>query len=233
LSSTNRGGKRNESDFYASPPWTVDRFLEEMALPANEGLLPGGRWLEPGAGDGAIIRTVQAARPDVTWCSAELREETRSYLEPLVTSSYYGDFLEMSDTQFGSELFDVIITNPPYRLAYEFIAKSMRMARHTVMLLRLNFLGSEKRAAFMREFPPDIYTLPNRPMFSLNKEGKPGTDSPEYAWMVWGHLDDARRSYGRSGVLRTTPAEVRKAWAADLRMKAAQLSVQGSVPLLL
>lgn len=233
MSSTNRGGKRNESDFYSTPPWCVDRFLEQMAEQRSLGdVLPGGRWLEPCAGSGAIISTVNAARSDITWCAAELREEMAPLINPLVTQAYYGDFLAMPDDFFGPPLFDVIITNPPFRLAFEFVQKSMRMAKYTVMLLRLNFLGSEKRAEFMRSCPPDINTLPNRPMFSLNKEGKPGTDSPEYAWMVWPHADSAQRSHGKNVILRTTPADVRRAWAADLREQARLLRVP-EAPLLL
>ncbi len=32
-------------------------------------------------------------------------------------------------------------------------------------LLRLNFLGADERSDFWREYPPDIYVLPNRPSF--------------------------------------------------------------------
>ena len=44
----------------------------------------------------------------------------------------------------------------------------------------MNFLGSQKRAAFMRAFPPDVYGLPRRPSFTGG-----GTDATEYAWLVW------------------------------------------------
>ena len=49
------------------------------------------------------------------------------------------------------------------------------------MLLRLNFLGSRKRAKWWRERRPEVYVSPARPSFS--PDGR--TDSTEYAWFIW------------------------------------------------
>lgn len=89
------------------------------------------------------------------------------------------------------EMFDLIITNPPFCLAQEFVDRAMLWRKcecsRVAMLLRLNFLGSSKRAAWWRSRPmPSIYVTPRRPMFGLNKNGKMGSDSTEYAWFVWG-----------------------------------------------
>jgi len=72
VSSTNRGnGKRSATDFYPTPPWCVHRLLDRLAL-------PGGRWFEPRAGQGAIISAVNGARTDVTWSSSKLDRTHRS-----------------------------------------------------------------------------------------------------------------------------------------------------------
>lgn len=89
-----------------------------------------------------------------------------------------GDFLASQQARQADR---VILTNPPYKLGREFIEKSLAIAPVVVMLLRLNFLGSQKRAGFHRAHPADIYVLPKRPSFT----GK-GTDATEYAWFVWG-----------------------------------------------
>ena len=68
------------------------------------------------------------------------------------------------------------------------------------MLLRLNWLGSEDRAAWLRRHPPSVYVLPNRPSFV---EGG-GTDATEYAWFIWGEGFG-----GTLSVLRATPKAVR------------------------
>lgn len=217
MSSTKRGGLRSEADFYITPPWCVHRLVENVDL-------PGGIWLEPAAGDGTLIRSVMEKRSDIDWYATELREECQPLLQPLVGSKLrIGDFLAMPDSDFlGSpeallpEKAQVLITNPPYRLAQEFIERSLRLAHHVAMLLRLNFLGSEQRHVFMEMCPPDVHILPNRPVFSYNKFGKLGTDSPEYAWMVWTSAQ-LERPRGRLRVLPITPLEERKNWLARLR----------------
>jgi hypothetical protein len=68
MSSTKRGRQRNAADNYPTPAWTVDRLFESLPL-------PGGAWLEPSAGEGAIISAVNDLRSDVRWCAVELRGE--------------------------------------------------------------------------------------------------------------------------------------------------------------
>lgn len=214
MSSTGRGATRKEADFYATPPWTVHRFLEAVNL-------PGGRWLEPCAGDGELIRAVNAKRSDVVWSIGELRSEMGPHLAPLVGESLFiGDFLALDGFAWGPELFDVVLTNPPFGLALPFVKKCMELSKRTIMLLRLNFWGSEERREFLNAYPPDTYVLPNRPVFSVNKKGKVGTDSPEYAWFVWHSIDEYRQNPGRSGriqVLGSTSKEERKEWSDRVR----------------
>lgn len=194
MSATNRGGKRSEADFYPTPSWCVDRLLEAVTL-------PGGRWLEPAAGDGAIIRAVNAQRNDVRWRVVELDSRFNKGLGQLVgkKATTIGSFLELAP---GGP-FDVAITNPPYSLAMPMIEHALAFeARFIVMLLRLNFLASGGRADFMRTHAPDVYVLPNRPSFSGS-----GTDSIEYAWFVW--HGRRRRPRGVVRVLAPTSAKER------------------------
>jgi hypothetical protein len=97
-------------------------------------------------------------------------------------------------------LFDLVLTNPPFSLAMEFIRACEKLATHRIFLLRLNFLGSEERSNYIRQTRPDIYVLPNRPSFVNGT-----TDSCEYAWFHW-HPD----STGRYVVLPSTPISERK-----------------------
>jgi hypothetical protein len=193
MSSTNRGGQRNPADYYPTPAWCVDRLLDAVAL-------PGGRWVEPAAGDGAIIRAVNARVPGVAWTCHELRAECEPALLALpgVEAVHVGSYLHTA-----APLADVIITNPPFSLARDFVAASLPRARYVAMLLRLNFLSSGERANLMRSNAPDVYVLPNRPSFS----GGGRTDSVEYAWFVW--PEERGRSAGKVQVLAETPAAVR------------------------
>ncbi len=95
----------------------------------------------------------------------------------------------------------MLMTNPPYGSAEQFLTVGLDVAAHVVLLLRLNFLASARRAHLMRSRPPDVYVLPNRPSFS----GR-GTDSVEYAWFHWG---PGTRDRGSIVVLPPTAVEER------------------------
>jgi hypothetical protein len=208
MSSTGRGGKRNESDYYPTPAWCVHRFLEKSTL-------PGGKWLEPCAGHGDIISAVSDTRDDVIWTANELRTDTEELLKPMVDTVHIGDYLNWQPT----EHYRVVITNPPFSLAMEVIQKSLLVADWVVMLLRLNYLGTTERNPFFQEMMPDILVLPERPSF----DGK-GTDSIEYAWFVWMPEGLRIRRMGYTQVLDSTPLAVRKAQKPlDLRLPQGEL----------
>jgi len=101
-------------------------------------------------------------------------------------------------------MFDVVLTNPPFMLAQEVLEKSLKLAKVVALLLRLNYLESEKRASFLRDFVPDVYVLPNRPSFI----GGGRTDSIAYAWFVW-NISKKNKS-GSLQILASTPKTERK-----------------------
>jgi hypothetical protein len=155
--------------------------------------------MDPCAGEGGIIRAVQKVRPGLIWTASELRAEAEADLAKTGAAYHIQDFL---DPTFQPPPVDVICTNPPFRLAQEFVEKSLSLAKQVVMLLRLNYLGSEARAPFLREFHPDVYVLPNRPSFT---DGQ--TDSIEYAWFHFRSREP--RSVGNLRILASTPKEER------------------------
>ncbi len=193
MSATNRGGQRCEADNYPTPAWCARRLLDEVAL-------PGGRWLEPAAGDCAIIRAIPCRGRD--WTAVEVRRECEPTIDARRAMRLYtwhaADYLALPPP---AERFEVAITNPPYSLAQPFIDKMLAEAWVVVALLRLNYLASERRAAFMREHRPSVYVLPNRPSFSPDGH----TDACEYAWFVFG-----TEPRGEVRVLAPTPAAERR-----------------------
>src|SRR5258708_36718802 len=81
--------------------------------------------------------------------------------------------------------YDVIITNPPFNLAQEIIEKALKDVKengYVVMLLRLNFFGSNNRFPFWEKQLP-TWTYVHHRRMSFTDDGK--TDSIEYAHMVW------------------------------------------------
>lgn len=151
MSATHRGADRRPQDFYPTPAYAVDAILTRVNVAAVR------TSCEPCRGDGAIYDKLPGDR-----LYAELSEGV--------------DYFELEFPPL-----DLIITNPPFSLALEFLRKSLSEARTVVYLLRLNFLGSAKRREFWQAHPPShLYVLSRRPSFT----GR-GTDATEYAWFVW------------------------------------------------
>ena len=201
MSSTNRGGERSPADNYPSPRWTVRRIIERLSLPKD------CIWYEPCGGDGAVIETVGR---EIDWCANDTRDESVAMLRAAVgpENVTQGDILTLDPAIMPDpDRVGVVMTNPPYRIAFFLLQRMLAVypKAHIVLLLRLNFVASEKRHDFMTKFAPDLYVLPNRPGFK--KWGK--TDSPEYAWFHWGPAPRARKE-GRYQLLDLTSLDERK-----------------------
>src|SRR5690606_1359272 len=170
MSATNRGAARIEADHYPTPPWVTRRLLES-------GALPGGStsWLEPCAGEGAIVREV------LNWYNSpgalnvwvnELRPECREPLARLVGNENVtiSDFLSWDNVVVA----DVIITNPPFSIAEAVVRKALSarstdltVASYVAVLVRQGFVG-HARAEWIRCNMPDTYELPDRPSFAAS-----------------------------------------------------------------
>lgn len=204
MSSTNRKVRHQSPDVYYTPPYCVHRLLDVLPL-------PGGVWLEAGAGHGAIIQAVNAVRQDVVWAAYELRAECQPTLDKLATVVRMGDCLEFTPKQHSQALrqvsykprYDVTIFNPPFRLAFQFLHMALAISDYVVMLQRLNYLGSRQRSEFFQVCPPDVFVLPDRPSFEGGQ-----SDSVEYCWMVW-HPGERTRPSGSLRILAKTPIEER------------------------
>jgi hypothetical protein len=143
---------RNQYDYYPTPYWCFEK------LPIDWDIFKTA--IEPCEGDGRITKFLQEVGIDTK--GIDLKNGI-NYL----TTEY--------------QKVDLILTNPPYTLAKEFIEKAITEAKTVIMLLRINFLGSQKRHAWWVENEPTaLYVLSKRPSFTGT-----GTDSTEYAWYVW------------------------------------------------
>ncbi len=140
---------RIERDNYPTPAWCTRRILERLGSRLRGGLHMGepyARWIEPCAGEGAIVRELHARREElgIAWLDAcDVRTETRAALLAAgVQSVRVGSDACMWLT--AGAPWRVAITNPPFSDA-ERIAKAMRAAAHHVVLLtRLNWLASAR-----------------------------------------------------------------------------------------
>jgi hypothetical protein len=172
LSIVGFGNDRQEHDFYPTPEYATEALLEREKFDGNI--------LEPACGDGAISRVLE-------------RNEYRVFSSDLYDYGYGNtgiDFLKWNEFAEVNN----IITNPPYKIATEFVLKSQDVANKKIaMLLKLVFLESISR--FEKIFNPDtlltIWRLKTVYVFSrrlkIYKNGIIGKNSGliAYAWFVW------------------------------------------------
>jgi hypothetical protein len=136
--------------------------------------------LDPGAGGGVFGEVMKRHEPDATVVGVELDKTLEPH--PAYDYWYSEDYL----TWQTDMRFNLIIGNPPYSLAEEFIRKSFTLLRDEgaiVFLLRLGFLGGQARArGLWNDFHLDeVAICSRRPSFTGN--GK--TDGHEYAVFTW------------------------------------------------
>jgi hypothetical protein len=154
--------RRLDDDDYETPAWCV-RAVWPHVRPIT------GTVLEPCAGRGAIV---EALRDGVNghsfWTphSVHARELDDVRCARIGTANKICcDWLSYAETLRPA----LVITNPPYKLALEFATKAIALQQPhggaVCMLLRLNFLGSQKRGAWLRDHIPDVYVLSRRPSF--------------------------------------------------------------------
>jgi hypothetical protein len=99
--------------------------------------LPHRLW-EPACGPGAIVRVLRSAGHEV------IGSDLVDYGDP--THFHGRDFLMERKGPDGCE---AIVTNPPFKLAGEFVAHALELVPKVVMLLRLGFLESERRTPIL------------------------------------------------------------------------------------
>lgn len=130
--------------------------------------------LEPGAGGGAFLRAACVVWPEAARLGLDL--------EPQALGVEKGDFLAVKP----SAHFSLVVGNPPYNLAEEFVDAAMKHLEHgghAAFLLRLSFLGGQARARTLWGRRNLRWLIPITPRPSFTPDGK--TDASEYAIFVW------------------------------------------------
>ncbi len=177
------GQRLNATDFYPTPPWCYENLDIDWSMFSSAH--------EPCRGDGRI--------------QFFLEEE-----QGIPCS--YSEIMEDKDFFEHIESTDLILSNPPFSIAKEFIDHSLKLSNTCIMLMRINYLGSIGRHVWWKENTPTaLHVLSKRPSFT----GK-GTDATDYAWYVWDKTE--RLSRGVSFV--TPPTKEQNALANELAQEA-------------
>ncbi len=159
------------NDAYFTPPVATEALLRHVDLP--RGLL----W-EPACGDGVgIFDVLRAAGHRV------VGSDLVDYGRPDCFARR--DFLMERKAPDGCE---GIVTNPPFKLAEQFVAHALELSPLVVMLLRLAFYESEKRCAILEGCGlKQILCFRKRiPMMHRRGwEGRKANSGMAFAWFVY------------------------------------------------
>lgn len=141
------------------------------------------RILDPGAGDGVWGEAYRAYDGTCSVVGVELRQQqlNEAYIRWFDETDYLG--WEVYNN------FDLVIGNPPFNLAEEFIRHSLELLSdggYLVFLLRSAFKATKKRYLSLFRDIPFIreYQLVERPGFKPNKDGR-NSPEHEYSMFVW------------------------------------------------
>jgi hypothetical protein len=157
-----------KDDLYETPPVAVTALLQVEKLPQH-------LW-EPACGPGSIVNVLRAAGHTV------LASDLVDYGDP--THFYRRDFL-MEKLPYRCE---GIITNPPFKLAAEFVSHAITICPFVIMLLRLLFFESERRNRILDNCGlARIHAFRQRlPMMHRHGwSGPQASSTMAYAWFVW------------------------------------------------
>ena len=165
-------------DFFPTPPWAT-RALCEMI---GDGDLNHQNCWEPACGAGHM------ARPLSEYFGQVIASDVHSYGWGSVD-----DFLLPSERRN----YDWIITNPPFRLAAQFIMKARRHAVNGIaMLVRSAFLeGCERHATIFSgdNRPTRVLQFVERVPMTKGRCLRSSTTATSYCWLVWeGSADHVR-----------------------------------------
>lgn len=158
-----------KDDLYETPDVATRALLKVETLPEII-------W-EPACGPGAIVRVLREAGHKIY--ATDLVDYGCDDSESRV------DFLmeQSAPTYIGA-----IVTNPPYKLANEFVAHALTLAPKVIMLLRLAFLESERRRSILDSGQLARVHLFRKRLPMMHRGGWQGNQSGSsipFAWFVW------------------------------------------------
>lgn len=162
---------KDSPDDFPTPPWATRALIEHVI---GRETVSGATCMEPACGRGYMARPLQEYFSDVSSSDAYVYG--------------FGEKRDFLEYPFEALSHDWVITNPPFRLAEEFVSRAMLVARKGVAILaRTVFLESVGRyESLFRLTPPTKFAQFSErvPMVRGRVDAKAST-ATGYAWFVW------------------------------------------------
>lgn len=177
-----RAEPHDSLDDFPTPPWATRALCE--AIRHNFGL-----WIHDHSTESMTAREPAANR-------GHMVRPLREYFAQVEASDIfdYGAGFPVQDYLFGPEpeMVDWTITNPPFRLAEQFIDRALRTSRHGVaVIVRSAFLeGVGRYRSLFRDTPPShVLQFTERVVMHKGKLSPKGSTATAYCWLVWQKSD--------------------------------------------
>ena len=158
---------RHEHDYYATAPEAIDAL--NKILPLDNLKI----W-EPACGGGHLSNRMKKFNAIV-------------YSTDLYDRGYGDSGIDFFSTE--ELLAPVIVTNPPYKYAREFVEHSLNLGADKVaMFLKLTFLEGQKRRELFEKYPPKtVAVFSKRIQVAINGDPEMFAKSSAacYAWFIW------------------------------------------------
>jgi hypothetical protein len=159
-------------DDFPTPPWAT-RALIEYVL-GDKRALATMTCLEPACGAGHMSKV--------------LKEYFATVHDADVSDYGYGEIHDFLALPYANDGYDWVVTNPPFRLAEDFVLRSLKIARVGIAILaRTVFLESagRYRAIFQTTPPTKFAQFVERVPMVKGRLDKSATTATGYCWLVW------------------------------------------------
>jgi hypothetical protein len=160
-------------DDFPTPPWATRALIEHVL---NDGASSLNRLscLEPACGSGHMAKV--------------LFEYFRAVGCSDIHDYGFGEQKDYLTARYPVGSWDWVITNPPFRLAEEFVVRSLEIAREGVAILaRTVFIESVGRYEnLFKTRPPAIYAqFSERVPIVKGRLDKKASTATSYCWLIW------------------------------------------------
>jgi hypothetical protein len=208
---------KSSLDDFPTPPWATRALVEHVV--GSKASLSSMNCLEPACGRGHM--------------SLALAEYFGKVTSSDVFDYGFGGVADFSKDKYDDQSFDWVITNPPFKLAEDFIKRSLKIARHGIaMLTRTVFIESVGRyEGLFKPNPPTAFAqFTERVPMVKGRIDKKASTATGYGWIVWERgrpesrlvwIPPCRRNLEREGDYQQAPS------MANHRASATIVSLRG------
>ena len=195
-------------DDFPTPPWATRALCEFLLAEGHD--LPALTCREPAANRGHMVA------PLAEYFGTVDASDVHDYGVGIVVS----DFLYPG----AVPIVDFTVTNPPFRLAEQFIKRALATSRVGVaMIVRAAFLEGVGRfdRLFSRHQPAHVLQFTERVVMHKGKLSAKGSTATAYCWIIWGETDVGSMAHPSARISWIAPCRKRLERAYDYPVEVA------------